>query len=102
MTHEFHLATSVSESCCEKGLLHDSSHPGHDVVVKAVDKVHQFDPQQTHSVNLLIYRLLDLYLLSQSSLQFLTDGDEIYEKETFHIIREHKLQLAKIWENGAL
>ena len=56
------------------------SHPGHDVVVKAVDKVHQFDPQQTHSVDLLVYPLFDLYFLRQSTLQLLSDVCEIYNK----------------------
>lgn len=34
-------------------LFSDSTHPGHDVIMKTVDKVHEFYPQQTHSVNLL-------------------------------------------------
>lgn len=58
-----------------------TSHPGRDVVVKAVDKVHQFDPQQTHPVNLLIYRLFDLQVLGQSSLQFLSYIREVYKKQ---------------------
>lgn len=53
-------------------------HPGRDVVVKAVDKVHQFDPQQTHSVNLLIHRLFDFHFLSP--LQFLSDICEIFQE----------------------
>lgn len=34
-------------------LFSNSTHPGHDVIMKTVDEVHEFDPQQTHSVNLL-------------------------------------------------
>lgn len=63
----------------------DSSHPRRDVVVKAVDKVHQFDSQQTHPVNLLIYGLFDLYILGQSSLQFLRDVCEIWKKHSSRI-----------------
>lgn len=39
------------------------THPGGDVVVEAVDKVHQFDPQQTHAVDLLMYGLFGFHLL---------------------------------------
>lgn len=83
---DFHCSSFRDLELCVSAVQkvdHKSSHPGHDVVVKAVDKVHQFDPQQTHTVNLLIYRLLDFHLLSLSSLQFLTDGSEIYEEESF-------------------
>lgn len=69
-----------------KGLCRDSSHPCGDVVVKAVDKVHQFDSEQTHSVNLLIYRLFDLYFFTQSSLQFLCDICEIYRNKPLPIL----------------
>lgn len=67
----------------------DSSHPRRDVVVKAVDKVHQFDSQQTHPVNLLIYGLFDLYILGQSSLQFLRDVCEIWKKHSSRIRKKN-------------
>lgn len=39
-------------------LLSESTHPGHDVIMEAVDKVHELHPQQTHPVNLLFDGLL--------------------------------------------
>lgn len=54
-------------------------HPRHDVVVKAVDKVHQFDPEQTHPVDLLVHALFDLDLLGRGALQLLSDVCKTYE-----------------------
>lgn len=54
-------------------------HPRHDVVVKAVDKVHQFDPEQTHPVDLLVHVLFDLDLLGCGALQLLSDVCKTYE-----------------------
>lgn len=46
-----HLLKHIYHHLCL--LFSDSTHPGHDVIMKTVDKVHEFYPQQTHSVNLL-------------------------------------------------
>lgn len=80
-----------------KGLFHDSSHPCGDVVVKAVDKMHQFDSEQTHSVNLLIYRLFDLYFFTQCSLQFLWNIREIYRNKPFPIIETLHGEIPFTW-----
>lgn len=51
-------------------LFSNSTHPGHDVIMKTVDKVHEFDPQQTHSVNLLFDGLFAFNFFSWTFLHF--------------------------------
>lgn len=51
-------------------LLSNSTHPGHDVIMKTVDKVHEFYSQQTHSVNLLFDGLFASNFSSWTFLHF--------------------------------
>jgi len=43
------------------------TYPSHNVVVQAVDKVHEFDPQEKHPVNLLVYGLFGCAFLRLAS-----------------------------------
>lgn len=55
-------------------------YPSHDEVVQGVDKMHEFDPQQKHAVDLLVDRLFGVLgglLFRRSFLMFLSSYGQI-------------------------